>query len=102
MALPTLDDLKRHMKIRHDQENADLQEKLDAAIEYASQFLGRDLPWKDDAGDEVAVPASVRAAILLLAAEFYANREQGLVGVSYVQMPTVENLLHFHRKGLGV
>lgn len=102
MSLPTLDDLKRHLRIRHDVEDDDLQEKLDAAIDYAAQFINRTIPWQDDEGNEVDVPSSVRLAILIIAAELYANREESVVGVSYSKIPKAENMLNFYRVGLGI
>ena len=106
MALPTLADLKVHLRIRHGLEDADLQMKLDAAIDQAAQFLNRPIPWPLDPLAEVLVPAdvppSVRAAILILAAELYANRERSVVGAIYTPIPTAMNLLNPYRVGLGV
>ncbi|MBA1227835.1 head-tail connector protein [Stutzerimonas stutzeri] len=108
MPAPTLDDLKLHLRIRHGHEDADLQLKLDAAIEQASQFLNRPIPWLATVQPEVGepvfapVPASVRAAILIGAAELYANREAAVVGTIYTRMPTWQNLLYPYRINLGV
>jgi hypothetical protein len=102
MPLPTVADLKAHLHIRHDAEDVDLQDKLDAAIDYASQFLGRPIPWTDEEGAAVEVPKSVGLAIKIIAAEYYANREQSIVGVAYSKIPTAENMLHFYRVGLGI
>ena len=102
MSLPSLADLKLHLRIRHDAEDADLQSKLDAAIDHASQYLGRPIPWATADVSEAAVPASVRAAILIIAAELYANREQSVVGIIYTQIPVAERMMHFYRAGLGV
>ena len=102
MSLPALEDLKRHLRIRHDAEDEDLQEKLDAAIDYASQYLGRPIPWSSEEESEVPVPNSVRLAILIIAAEYYANREDSLVGATYTKIPNAENMMHFFRVGLGI
>ncbi|WP_314407355.1 head-tail connector protein [Pseudomonas kuykendallii] len=106
MPVPTLADFKRHLRIRHAMEDDDLQEKLNAAIDQAAQFLNRPIPWPVDPLAEVPVPAdvpaSVRAAILILGAELYANRERGIVGTSYNLMPTATNLLNPFRVNLGV
>jgi hypothetical protein len=106
--VPELVDFKRHLKIRHDHENDDLTEKLEAAIDAASQFLNRPIPWlaaeQPEEGDPVyvTVPKSVKAAILIMAAELYANREQAVVGTIYTPIPTAVNLLRPFRVGLGV
>ncbi len=102
MPMPTLADLKTHLRIRHGHEDADLQMKLDAAIDNASQFINRPIPWTDAAGELVEVPNSVRLGILIIAAELYANREQSMVGASYTPIPKAENMLHFYRVGLGI
>ncbi|WP_312669718.1 head-tail connector protein [Stutzerimonas nitrititolerans] len=102
MPMPTLADLKTHLRIRHGHEDDDLQMKLDAAVDYASQFINRPIPWKDEEGGDVEVPGSVRLAILIIAAELYANREESVVGTIYSKIPKAENMLHFYRVGLGV
>ncbi|MCY1303861.1 Phage gp6-like head-tail connector protein [compost metagenome] len=102
MPVPTIEDLKRHLRIRHSAEDEDLQVKLDAAIDQASQFINRPIPWEDEEGGEVEVPPSVKVAILIIAAELYANREESVVGTIYSKIPKAENMLHFYRKGLGV
>lgn len=102
MPLPTLADLKAHLRVRNDAEDADLQDKLDAAIDYAAQFIGRPIPWQDTSGADVEVPKSVGLAVKIIAAEYYANREESLVGVSYTKIPKAENMLHFYRVGFGV
>ena len=108
MPLPTLADLKMHLRIRHGQEDEDLQMKLDAAIDAASSFLNRPIPWpaaeQPDPDNPVPadVPKAVHAAILIMAAELYANREQSVVGATYTPIPTAERLLWPHRVGLGI
>lgn len=105
MNLPDLDDVKRHLRLDldHDSEtDPELQAFLDAAVDHASQFLGRPIPWADSESSEVPVPPSVRAAILLIVGDLYENREGAIVGVSRTDNPTVDRLLHFYRVGLGV
>ncbi|MCY1363721.1 Phage gp6-like head-tail connector protein [compost metagenome] len=106
MSLPTLADLKRHLRIRHNMDDEDLQEKLDAAIDQASEFLNRPIPWpvvpETDPVEYADVPPSVRAAIMLGAGELYAQRERAVVGTIYAEMPTWRNLLNPYRVCLGV
>jgi len=102
MAVLTLDEIKAHLRLDGDEENAQLTLLSEAAEDYAAQYLGRSLPWLDDLGAPVAVPASVRAALLMIIGDLYENREGALVGVSRVDNPTVDRLLHFYRTGLGV
>lgn len=108
MAVPTLEDLKRHLRIRHALEDDDLADKLSAGIDAAAMYINRPIPWlaeeQPEVGDPVyaAVPSSVRAAILIMAAELVANREQSVVGTIYTPIPTAERLLWPYRVGLGV
>ena len=102
MSVPTLEDFKQHLHIRHCHQDDDLQLKLDAAIDYASVYLGRPVPWLDSEGEPVPVPKSVFVAILMIAADLNANREQGFVGVAYAANPKVENMLHLYRAGMGI
>lgn len=43
--------------------------------------------------DAAAVPATIKAAILLLVGDLFENREGGSVGERYAQNPTVDRLL---------
>lgn len=82
MPLPTVDDLKRHLRIRHGMEDADLQMKLHVAIDQAAEYLDRDIPWlaeeQPTEGGPVLedVPFSVQAAILLLAEVHYRGHDE--------------------------
>lgn len=44
------------------------------------------------------VPAPLRAAILLLVGDLYANREAGIAGASYVENPAVDRLMFPYRR----
>lgn len=102
MELPTLADLKNHLRILHDQEDTYLAGLLHAAVDSASQQIDRPIPWADADNVEQPVPASVRHAILMIAADFYENREAGAVGVEYRPNRVATNLLMPFRANLGV
>lgn len=102
MAVLTLEEIKAHLRLDGSAEDAQLTLLSEAAEDYASQYLNRSLPWLDDLGAPVPVPTSIRAALLLVVGDLYENREGAFVGVSRVDNPTVERLLHFYRVGLGV
>ncbi|WP_339521736.1 head-tail connector protein [Pseudomonas sp. EA_35y_Pfl2_R111] len=93
MPVPTLAELKRHMHIRHDADDENLQEKLDAAIDYATQFIDRPIPWLDAEDVEVDIPSSVALAIKIVAEEMYTGDNN---------FKKAENMLHFYRVGLGI
>lgn len=100
MAHPTLDAFKRHLRVRHALDDEDLQAKLAAAMAHAENFMDRPLePWAEGAE---SCPADVELAIYIIGAEAYANREESVVGTIYSRIPKAENILHMHRKGLGI
>ena len=54
-------------------------------------------------GSPLALPQQdIRSAILLTLGDLWENREGQFVGVSAAVNPTVERLLHYHRRALGV
>ncbi len=67
----TIDDLKLHCRIDGDDEDGLLQDMLDAATDAVADYLG--LPTVEIVDD---MPAPVKAAVLLQAADLYANRER--------------------------
>lgn len=108
MSLPTLADLKRHLRLEPDPDtavDAELEGFLAAGIDHVEQYLQRPLPWLDETTSppsEVPVPASVRLVVLMIAADLYENREAQIVGVARADNPTVSRLLNLYRTGLGV
>lgn len=104
MSLPTLSQVKDHLRLEQSETAEDdlLQNLIDAAHDYAQQYIGRSIPWDDDQGSPVAVPMSIHSAILLIIGDLYENREGKIVGVSSEVNPAVVNLLHFYRVGLGI
>lgn len=63
--MPVLDLTAANDDLRIWDEDARVQALLDAAIKSASNFINRDIPWKDANGVDVEVPADVNAAIRL-------------------------------------
>lgn len=103
MAVLTLDEIKAHLRLDGNEEDAQLTLLSEAAEDYAAQYLGRPgIPWNDEDGVTVPVPASVRAAMLLIIGDLYENREDQVVGTIVARTGTADRLLHFHRVGLGV
>lgn len=104
MPVVTLDQVKKHLRLclNDAEENDHLDLIISAAVSHASQYIDRPIPWTDQAGELVPVPPDVKAAILLIIGDLYENREGQFVGVQVAENQTVQNLLHFHRVGLGV
>ena len=98
MSILTTLELKQHLRLDGADEDGLLATYKDAAEGYVAQYLNRPVPWGDDAdGNEVAVPAQVKAAALLVAGDLDANRESSLVGVTHSENPAVKALLDPYR-----
>ena len=100
----TLTDVKQHLRLdlNPDSElDPQLEGMLAAAIDHASQYLNRPVPWLDEDGEEV-FPASVRAWILLKVGDLHENREGATNGSVITASPTADRLLHMYSVGLGV
>lgn len=88
----TLQDAKLHLRVDHNEEDALIGWMLDAAIEGAANYLNVEVGDLDDP----LLPAPVKAAVLLVVGDLYANREA--VGTQpYSQNPTYERLLNPYR-----
>lgn len=100
----TLDQVKKHLRLclNDAEENDHLDLITSAAVSHASQYIDRPIPWADESGELVPVPPDVKAAILLIIGDLYENREGLIVGTIVATNPAVQNLLHFHRVGLGI
>jgi len=107
MSIVTLERAKAHVYATHDADDELLQHYIDAAEDYAAQFMGRES--LDELLEEVyseppsepVLPASVEQAVLLLVGDYYALREAQVTGTILVQNPAAEALLHFYRVGMG-
>lgn len=67
----TLEQVKAHLRVTHDAEDALIQSYMTAAEQLVSQYLGEDLP--------EPVPEPITAAMMLLVGDLYTNRSrQGL------------------------
>ena len=97
MSVVTMIEAKAHLRVDGADEDADISLKLAAAEDAVTRSLGRPLPWTDASGQPVPVPASVKAAILLLLGDLYAVRESAIVGATRVENETVDRLLAPYR-----
>ena len=87
----TLEEVKRHCRIDHNDEDALLLALIDTAIAASADYLN--MPAADLV---VAVPAPVKSAALLLVGTLYEQRES--VGERpYNRNPTFEALLNPYR-----
>jgi uncharacterized phage protein (predicted DNA packaging) len=94
MASIELADLKAHLNITTDTDDALLTEKIAVAEDWIESFIGVEFA---DFGD--GVPRSVKEAVRQLAAHLYENREASLVGASAQELPFgLIDLLTPHRE----
>ncbi len=76
----TLDNLKAHLNLTTDADDALLAGKLAASAEWVAKYTG--IP-----SDDAALPAPVQEATLQLAAHLFENREASLIGVTAQTLP---------------
>ena len=87
----TLEEVKRHCRIDHNDEDALLLALIDTAVAACANFLNM------DAADlVVAVPAPVKSAALLLVGNLHEHRES-MGDRPYSKNPTFEALLNPYR-----
>lgn len=101
--LVTLAQAKAHLRVIHDDEDGDIRLKLSAATRMAIVYLDRDV-YESQEELDAAIAAGVarsypllatdddmemvRAGILLLLGDLYANREETITGTIATQLPT--------------
>ncbi|MNR62778.1 hypothetical protein D3C85_1848960 [compost metagenome] len=67
---------------------------------HAESLMDRPLsPWTET---EAECPDDVELAIYIIGAELYVNREESVIGTIYSKIPKAENIIHLHRRGLGI
>ncbi|WP_417282655.1 head-tail connector protein [Comamonas sp.] len=103
LELVTLAQAKAHLRVMHSHEDSDIQLKLKAATRMALAYLDRDVyATQQDLDDAVAAGTArtcpllatdddmemVRAGILLLLGDLYANREEVVTGTITSQLQT--------------
>lgn len=90
MTTVTLEEAKEHLHVDHDAEDSTITRAIAAAEAHIADYLGDDLP--------EPMPATVRAAVLLLVGDLFENRErQTLASGSFRENPTFHLLLNPHR-----
>lgn len=96
-----LDEVKKHLRVIHDDEDDLIKTYLHAAISTAEQYLNRSIIKSEEdreSFNDLLLPPDVRAAILLIVGGLYANRED-----EKREMPMASRyLLNPHRINMGV
>lgn len=90
MAVVSLADMKAELGITTDADDVLITAKIDSAQAHLEALLGYAIKdrWPDDGEPPVSmVPADIIAAVKMLAAGWFENRESSLVGVSGMEVP---------------
>lgn len=75
----TVDDLKKHLNIDHDEDDAYITDLISVAQDAVETYLNR--PIADFVDDEGKLKPAVRHACRLLVGTYYANRESVVFSV---------------------
>lgn len=95
-ALLTLDVAKRHLRVDHTDDDADITRKIDQASAIVLDYIKqRDAVWTPD-----DVPAPIQAAVEIMLSKLYDDRAAGVtdneVAMGYLPK-TVTSILHRYR-----
>lgn len=91
-----LSEVKSHLRVSHTRDDSYIQLLTKAALESVENFIDRPfLDVFDELGD---IPASLKAAALLMIDDMYSNRSNAVVGVSVAINPTTQRLMLPYRK----
>ena len=109
MSYVPLVDAKAHLAVIHADDDAYIQQCIDAAEAHCASLMNRtaivdvqpaDQDWYATPGN--IVPKPVVQAVLLYVGEFYENRSVGITGTIYSRIPTADALLSMQRRCLGI
>ena len=102
MTALTLAEVKLHLRVDSDAEDALIAQYMAAAHDQVEQFLGREVPWAATVGAPADIyPAAVRNGELQIIGGMYAYREDKS-SPALVENPSLMMLLFPYRVGLGV
>lgn len=86
--MTTLVEVKQYLRVQHDEDDQFIERLIVAGEGHVEHYLGDDMP--------SPVPAPIKAAILLLVADLYENRERQQ-DVKLYRNPTFDLLLKPYR-----
>ncbi|MEQ1406153.1 head-tail connector protein [Neorhizobium sp. Rsf11] len=82
MAIVDLDDMKEHLRVLYDDDDALITSKIDAAQAHLESLLGYTIET-----EFTTVPSDVIEAVMLLVGHWYENREASVVAATIVDTP---------------
>jgi len=99
MPVVEIAEVKTHLRIQNDLEDSALEIYIAAADEIICNYCNLDALPTGESPDPV--PASMRAAALLIVGDLYKNKEANLDKQAYAN-PAVDALLYPYRENLGI
>jgi hypothetical protein len=98
MALVTLTLAKKHLRVLHDDDDAEIEAYLAAAETIVTEYLDRAVygstddsppgaPPSDDDGTAIEISPAITAAVLLMLGDLYENREADSQDTSSAMLP---------------
>lgn len=95
----TITEVKAHLRITSNVEDALLQLYMDAANDRIENYINRPIP--DNTDSPPTAPAAIKAAALLIISDMYENRE-GAGEKEIKENPALKSLLYPYRVELGI
>lgn len=93
----TLEEVKAHLRIQHDEEDDLIERLIQQAQAAAEDFCRVSFEEADAQGNFPEVPEPVRLAVLLMVSYYYENRDVPDMTDYKVMRMAFENLLYPHR-----
>lgn len=94
----TLDEIKEHLRIQHDDEDEYLEKLLQQAENVVEDYCRITLdPYTDSDGNEIDPPEPIRLAIMIMTGFFYENRDIPDMTTYKAMRMAVDSLLYPYR-----
>lgn len=91
MSITSLEAVKVHLRVDHNDEDVLIQSYIDAAENHVNNWCNRNDPFSE-------FPPAIHAAVLLIVGDLYENREAQSYGKELYPNRTVELLIQPYRK----
>lgn len=91
-----LSEVKTHLRVLHGRDDEYIKLLTKAALEQVENFIDRPLLDLQNENDDI--PASLKAAALLMVGDSYSNRSDLIVGTIVAVNPATQRLMFPYRK----
>ncbi|MGI6700774.1 MAG: head-tail connector protein [Christensenellales bacterium] len=93
----TVDEVKTHLRIQHDEENAYIESLIKRATAEAEDYCRVTFEHQANDGTQTEVPEPVRLAVLLMTSFYYENRDIPDMTTYKATRMAFDHLLYPHR-----